>query len=77
MYQVIIKLSSYYQVIKLIDMHKELFVLMTVVIIFRSTNFSYDGISHLLALYHDNEFVLSRYHGGNLSVELSSSSIGT
>jgi hypothetical protein len=50
---------------------------MTVVIIFRSTNFSYDGISHLLALCHDNEFVLSPYHSGNLRVELSSSNIGT
>ncbi len=58
-------------------MHKELFVLMNVVIIFPSTNFSYDGISHILTLYPDNEFVLSRYHGGNLRVELSSSNIGT
>ena len=58
-------------------MNKELFVLLTVVIIFRSTNFSYDGFSNVLALYHDNEFALSRYHIGNLSVDPSSSSIGT
>lgn len=32
---------------------------------------------NVLALYYDNEFVLSRYYDGNLSVELSSSNIGT
>lgn len=58
-------------------MNKELFVLLIVVIIFRSTNFSDDEFSNVLALYHDNEFALSQNHSGNLSVDPSSSSIGT